>query len=283
MKQIKIILLFMIAVVLAQPSVKNTKSKRISPFETAKYVDEETFSIIKEAYDQIDFYGDFRQGKISDLDYYRKQFMRLLDKEVTYAAEDMDIEGNYHYHYIDECLSDAYNDYDKSRYSYIFFDIDGDKAPELCITDIFSFTYTFDYNANTDKFILWSNSHLQILGTKKYAVTSYPYYCLIEVDEYGHEARRVQFAEFEYTDSSSKDRKTCYSVALPYKDVSKVSEYLPESLKEQTFREPENEIYYFRVTEEQYNELTKEFFISSDLAGREIKNVTYTYDELFGD
>lgn len=305
MKKVKIILLFIIAIVslilfifwtdsrhintkngikekelnLVQPSVENTKSKMISPYETVKYVDKKTFSIIKEAYDGIDFYGNFSQGDRSNFDYYRKLFLQLLDGKVEYEAAD--IEGNYYYHYIDEYgyLSD---DYDKHSYSYIFFDIDGDRAPELCITDHASFTYVFDYNKETNKFILWCDSHLQILGTKKYAVTSYPYYCLIELDEYGHEERRVQFAEFEYTDSSSKDRKTCYSVALPYKDASKVSEYLPKSLKEQAFREPEGEVYYFRVTKEQYNDLTKDFFISSDLAWNQIKNVTYTYDELFG-
>lgn len=40
---------------------------------------------------------------------------------------------------------------------------------------------------------------------------------------------------------------------------------------------------YFRVTEEQYDELTEDFYQAKQLATQEIQKVTYTYDELFGE
>lgn len=39
--------------------------------------------------------------------------------------------------------------------------------------------------------------------------------------------------------------------------------------------------YYFRITEEQYLELTKDYFETEHTAKENLKRVTYTYDELF--
>ena len=56
---------------------------------------------------------------------------------------------------------------------------------------------------------------------------------------------------------------------------------LSENLKRKAFLEPEQNYYYFRVTKERYDELTKDFFWSTSLSYDKINEVTYTYDELF--
>ena len=40
-------------------------------------------------------------------------------------------------------------------------------------------------------------------------------------------------------------------------------------------------MYRFRVTEEQDDELTNDYFAATKLADEKIKDVSYTYDELF--
>lgn len=45
----------------------------------------------------------------------------------------------------------------------------------------------------------------------------------------------------------------------------------------------DSQLYMFNVSEQQFDELTKEFFEASKLSEENIKEVSYTYDELFSD
>lgn len=263
---------------ISQLYIENGISKVISIFETAKYIDNQTFSMIKDAYDDINFFGYFNQGNITYYDDYKRLFKRLIDGEETLTIK-RDIETK---RYINEFgfLSD---DYGISKYEldYIYFDMDGDEAPELCIKDNANFTYIIDYDEEKKEFVLWKDYNIEILGTKKLAVYSYPIYRLLELDEHGNEERMVRFEEYGYTNSNTKKSEVCYLVALPYKSEEELKD-LPASLKEKAFFYPDQGYYYFRVTKEQYDELTKDFYDSTKLASEQIKDVTYTYDELFG-
>lgn len=55
-----------------------------------------------------------------------------------------------------------------------------------------------------------------------------------------------------------------------------------DEIKEEGYYDKGHAIYYFKVTEKQYNELTKNYFEAEQLAKENIKKVSYTYEELFG-
>lgn len=53
---------------------------------------------------------------------------------------------------------------------------------------------------------------------------------------------------------------------------------IPKDIKKQGYSY--YDCYYFRVTGEQYDELTRRYFEAADAADIEIKEITYTYDEM---
>ncbi len=56
---------------------------------------------------------------------------------------------------------------------------------------------------------------------------------------------------------------------------------LSDEMKAQAIYDEADERYYFRVTKEQYIELTEKYFQACKDAIEAIKAVTYTYEELF--
>jgi len=73
-------------------------------------------------------------------------------------------------------------------------------------------------------------------------------------------------------------------VALPiYESINNETIISDEIIaKSYSYINDDTRVYYFRVTEDQYNELTKNYFLARELATDKIKEVRYTYDELFG-
>lgn len=57
---------------------------------------------------------------------------------------------------------------------------------------------------------------------------------------------------------------------------------ITQELKEQAYYSKESQLYMFNVTEEQYNELTEDFFQAGTISEERRKEVGYVYDELFG-
>ena len=57
---------------------------------------------------------------------------------------------------------------------------------------------------------------------------------------------------------------------------------MTQEMKEQAYYSEEEDLYFFNVTEEQYHELTEDFFEANDISEEKLKTIGYTYDELFG-
>lgn len=69
-----------------------------------------------------------------------------------------------------------------------------------------------------------------------------------------------------------------YLLTLPeYSDKTDDIE-IPNDIKAQSI---EKDSHYYRVTESQWNELTKDFFTQKNLAKENILKVRFTYKELF--
>jgi len=85
----------------------------------------------------------------------------------------------------------------------------------------------------------------------------------------------------EYSDKQNNQSKMAYLVSLPEsKNEDNDSSFLKGN-KDIVYFRNSNDTPFFRVTEEQYNELTTDYFKAIELAEENIKEVSFTYDELF--
>ena len=100
-----------------------------------------------------------------------------------------------------------------------------------------------------------------------------------QLDKDGEEEYSLFFFERDGYNKKTKQGEIIYMVALPqYANNNKQIEITREMKKQAYFDGLE---YHFRVTEEQYNELTKAYYTAWDLAEENLKKFTFTYDELW--
>lgn len=95
------------------------------------YVNEEMFEILKSAYEEIEFTGEFEKGNVELYDRYKDIFSAFLQNQIPYwdneKGEPAYIEDIYELStYIDS--ADNVQNY---PYKYFFWDIDMDGEPEL--------------------------------------------------------------------------------------------------------------------------------------------------------
>jgi hypothetical protein len=265
--------------------------------EDINYVDDGVFEIIEEVYGKIDFCGKFEKGDEEGFDLYKNQYLRLLKCEVPFFDKQTQKEYfinefnemNYNYagpHLIyDGEWSDVY---DPNNYIYYFFDMDGDGNPELCVTNESRFVYIIKCELDLSRFTLWHEitDWTSLLGSKKlryYSGTHPIRWAYVELDQYGNEECRVLFYLEDYYDEGKNQDDTLYALTLPeFTDQSKNFQSNVSIKHQAFFADQYDSQYYFRVTEEQWNELTKYFFDARDLAEEDINEVRFTYDELFG-
>ena len=126
------------------------ENKTIPKYSDIDYVDDEVYYIIKKAYDEVDFMGEFKVGNKEVYDSYREQYLRVIKCEATFFDKQTQKE-----YYLDEfkemdytlpgvnlIYGGTYSDiYNPSNYAYYFFDMDDDGAPEICITNEIRFIY----------------------------------------------------------------------------------------------------------------------------------------------
>ncbi|MBE5990005.1 MAG: hypothetical protein E7250_20040 [Paenibacillaceae bacterium] len=267
-----------------QTSLNNTENIIISKYQKVDYVDSETYSKIKSAYNKLNFNVSFNLGNVEEYGLYKKQFGRLLKNEVVFIEKQTGKEfylNEYGYFSIDVDLGI----FDLNNYTYYFFDINGDENPELCISDNASFTYVFKYDKDLDQLTLWQRyetPYIFLMGTKKIGYSGNArdaFYMLNEEGEYDY---FIWFNIEGYRDSESKKDSYCFMVTLPQYVNQYNQDELSEHMKEQAVFDENQELYFFRVTEKQYKYLTKDYFKSVKIAREAIKKVTFTYKELFG-
>lgn len=279
----------------SEVAIIQNEPKKHSKYEQESFIDDSVFNIIREIYSKVDFYAEFEKGDTTVYDFYRKQYLKLLKNEATFLDKTSGKEfyinefNEMDYTYGGNLIKDHNfaETYDPDNYIYYFFDMDGDKSPELCITNEIRFIYIFKYDLHLDKFILWyevPTTWIRLLGSNKlwfYGGGSPIEYAYWNLNENGEEVCSLHFYLEGFYNESTKQDDILYMVALPeYKD----KEFrLPDNMKEQAILDECQDINYFRVTEEQWNKLTNGFFKARQLAEKNIEEVTYSYDKLFGD
>ena len=157
----------------------------------------------------------------------------------------------------------------------------------MCI-DEGSSSYIFKYIPQTDNFVLWYElfpSNYQLNGTRKVrweGLGSGLSGVFYELDGEGNEECTVYFFSERIYNSKSDESYEVAMVSLPKYAASNQKDIMTE-LTSHAYYSKEQGTYYFRVTEEQFNVLTKDYYEAAKLSREKIKEVTFTYDELFGD
>ena len=241
------------------------------------YVDETVFKIIKAAYAKVDFEGEFDKGNPDTYEEYREIFQRLVCNEVTY----LDIQTGEEV-YLKDCALFGYLSATMEMKSseYIFFDIEGDGSQELCIRHNGRAVF-FKYDPEKQKIISWYPGSDEswgawetLIGTGK--VQNNPlmkYYCFYQYDESGKEVCNTYLSL-----TAISEENIVYLVRMPeYAD--REGEEVPEEIKSQGSFERYRGKRYFRITEEQYEELLQPHWDAYETAEEKIKEVTYTYEE----
>lgn len=234
------------------------------------YAGEETYQFIKAAYDEVDFIGEFKKGDLSLYDDYKNKYKRLIHNEVPFY----DVESG-----TEVYINDFIDDFAESveHYEYYFFDVDEDDAPELTIT-FPSHQYVFDYDYETDEYAVWypMEGWYSLIGSRKVMWNRdgmlLAYYQLNPKGE--EECHTFLFQNVR------RLNKPCLVMIPEYADGSKKVE-IPEEMKSEGVYARYDGNWYFRVTQEQYEELLNKYIEAYQLAEEKRQDVTYSYEELF--
>lgn len=256
------------------------ESFRDFPYGNMKLVDDVAYAFLKDIYDNIDFYGEFQLGDISLYEEYTEEYKKLVNSQRTFENPDT---GEECYLKDYKCLLQTGNGdlFDPHELVYYLFDMDEDGNPEICIWDYA--TYIFKYDKKSDKMLLWSESpsaYERIHGTRK-LIWNWDgvRYTLCELDEQGNLDMGVYFMVDIFYGNGVKT----YLVTVPrYADQDNQIE-IPDEIVSQGYFDGENHEYMFPVTEEQFDELTGDFFEAEEQSDKAMDQVGYCYDELFGD
>lgn len=249
------------------------------------FADEKAYEVLQEVYREIDFHGEFKKGNEEVYDYYKNKYAKLLNGEVKITD---DFEEEYSWEAYGHDLQELTSIASAKLY---YFDMDEDSLPELCIAGE-SGTHVFKYIPETDQYKIWREVLKpggNITGSGKIKTGSsyiidegsaYAFYSFSQLNKSGYLDYRVGFG-IDYYESTP-----IYMVSWPlYENETKKIE-MPKELKQQRYTRggPDSDWdgYYFRVTKEQYEQLTEEFFKADILSQWERVPVSYFLTELEG-
>lgn len=242
------------------------------------YADEKTFDQVKKAYAEVDFFGEFEKGDVNVYDKYISKYYELLQNNMPVYDPETDM-------YIPVMEYDDfgwyYEDYGQTNFEYYLFDIDGDESPEMAIQTYGHGYYVFDYNADTEEYSVWypmGGIWYRIIGTRKVQWAGEGrYLAFYQLDERGEE----ECETFIFSRYENEEIYLCMVMLPKYADSSKEIA-VTEEMKNQGVYEKSSGQWYFRITQEQFDELSKEYVEAHELAMKQREEVSYTYEELFG-
>lgn len=260
-------------------------------YEEDNYVSEELFAILKEEYLKLDWQSEFETGNLNEYDFYKEKYRELITNQKPFydceTGEELFLKD---YSAINIPDMDSY-DSAMEMYQYYLFDMDQDNMPELCIEGMTCIAI-FKYDRDNDSFLMWKayeqTSYYGLLGSRTAyfqnpGLASGEYNTFYKLDENGKEIYMVTFTIGYYIDSQTDDRNEAYMVAFPYYVDKDQHIELSEEIKRQGFLCTENQEYYFRITKEQFDEITKDYYLAIEQAPEKLKPITYTYEELKGE
>lgn len=239
------------------------------------YADDKTFEILKNIYENIDFYGEFKKGNQEIYEYYKDKYAKLLSGEAQ--CEDI----------YDGRVSLEYYGYDleelsKTSTKLLYFDMDEDNLPELCISGEEG-TYIIKYISNINQYHIWWEDwavSAAITGSRKIrnstAGSAFEFYDFYEMKEDGSQEFDLVFGVKKSNDGIEK----LYMVSLPLYSDNARSTVIPDSMRKQSYISADEKRCFFRVTKKQYEELTKEYFDTDGILQKEYVPLSYFLSDL---
>ena len=241
------------------------------------YADGATVEALKAAYDKIDFHGTFEVGNTEVYEDYKEKYRKLVNEEVPFWNKS----GSEAF-YLSEY--GVFAQYPEAEYLYYFFDVDGDSAPELGIFKNAGFSCCiFDYDAKEDRFYLWhelGSTWNRLGGTRKVfweRLGAYYLYRFCLLDEKGE----IEIESFFFSYNISEKERLNIIEIPEYMDGSSQMK-LTDEMKSQGIFTTNSGSWYFRVSDEDFEELENRYMEAFEEAGKQKEEVTYTYEELFG-
>lgn len=237
------------------------------PYNNMEYVCNDGYEVLQSAYKDINFFSKFESGNLKEYDFYKEKFGEFIENN-------------------DFLIDPVTNEkFDLNKLMFYFFDMDLDGNPELGVSDDANFTYIYKYILDKDETILWYKmdaSWFQLNGSRAVSWNQEGIrHVFYNLSENGEEVLRVFFFEREDFNKSINMADTWYMVALPQYMNSELNISISEKMSKQAYFDKGQEIYYFRVTQKQYDELTGDYFKALEVAQEDIKKVSYSYEELF--
>lgn len=245
------------------------------PYENVKYADKKTVKVLMEAYEKVDFSSEFQKGNLEEYDFYKNKYDLLLNNEMMFVLPET---GEQYYLKDYEYIRSGENeDYDVRNYDYFFFDMNGDGAPELMMTDRVYFIYYFRYDKSTETMALWYQTGFlweSVHGTGAIRWDREGrQHLFCRLDENGKEICQVLFFERDH------NGEMVYMAALPsFADEETV---LSRRMRKYAYYSEGFQVYYFRVTEDQYEAMTGRYHEAAEESDQFRDEVTFTYEELF--
>lgn len=240
--------------------------------EEMYYADEEAYMALKEAYGQVEWENEFETGDLKTYGSYREKFRELIENEKPFYDK-----KTREWIYLDEYRKKDF------YYFYYFFDMDSDGVPELGIQNGRALSF-FKYDEDKDQFFLWNEwfdykmNGSGVLRREQITTGAWIEWDFLRLDKNGNEICSVWFDIWFYLDEEMDDMREVYIMTFPeYEDRENE---IPEDIKKQGYNYYGT--YIFRVTEEQYHELTEEYFAVEDTVEDREMDVSYSHEELWG-
>lgn len=254
------------------------------------YADDWTFEKLKEAYGELDLYGEFQQSDSETNVIYIDAFQKLIHNEVTFYDRESD--KNYYLKDYEGVQLDIKEEgvYDPGRFEYYFFDADGNGFPELGILEEYpeghsAFLYLFRYDMDTGQYSLWITLYPpydRLLGTRKvleydgvHMKIDYGYY---QLDQEGE----VECKAYLYYLPIRMFEQLCLVMLPAHSDLDLDADVTLRMKKCGIYASEPGE-WYFRVTEEQFEELETILLDAYKKSKEKGEAVLYTYEALFGE
>lgn len=244
-------------------------------YDDFQYADNKVYTQLKDVYGSIDFFSDFLKGNTEKYPLYKDKYLNLLDNKVRFLVKESSEE-----YFLNDFFSPSF---DMRSCTYYFFDMNKDDNPELAIV-YNNATYIFHYDEILDEFSLWldmSPSWYQLNGSLKIRWDrdglSHVFY---QLDENGKELISVYFHSTQKPNSKG-EAEEYYMAALPNYFFESGNIVITEELISQAYYSKSYKLLYFRLEEEQYYKITKSYFDEEELANEALKDVCFSFEELF--
>lgn len=247
--------------------------------EEVPFVDEETFELIRKTCQEIGYSTECRKGDSEIYEEYLQKFRQFVQNEVPFLDKRTGREI-----YISDWKEKGFSVMRRPVYcSYYFFDVNGDDRPELCMNS--DKTAVFAYDACTDRIILWTETRRGqgIAGTL--TGVGYERYSNSEICEFfrlnphGSVEAEILF----WTEHADLYRYDINMVMFPVHAARGERWEITEEMKQQGVYEESSGQWFFRITDEQFEELRQSYVEAVESAKEKMGEEVRSYEELFGE